>query len=271
LGSIGASADQLPPDPAPAPADPTPTPISKEEFQRKLSRWSYINFAQIGPIKEATIHDRETGEVWRVEEGDSIEDLQVLGIGGTGLTVSVGGRKGKLELISDPAEISILEDAFGAYTWNNEVGPPEILQDPRFCGKVAFRSTGNNRLEIRRVNSPKVGTSPETWCRLNVALYLTEPTSDILIQAQGSSTSWTRWAFDAEKTYQGGYPWPPAGTTTGLAIRRWHYVSIDLIENLGIKEGEEITELAFSAYGKDVVFDSVSFSRVVPSGAKAVK
>jgi len=259
------------PTPAPDTPTPTPTPISQELFQQKLSQWAYVNFARIGPIREATVRDMENDELWRAEEGDSIGGLLVVSIKSDGLTVRIGGREGTLDLVSDGGGLSIIEDDFGPYTWNMEDGPPNIVESPRFRGKAAFQSTGNNRLQIPRGSAPKVGMSPGSYSRINVAIYLIDGSADILIQAQGSKTGWTRWAFDAERAYRGGYPWPPAGTTTALATGRWHYFSIDVIKDLEIGEGEEITELAFSAYNKKTLFDSVSLSLAVPPGAKPVR
>lgn len=252
-------------------AVPTPTPIALEEFRKRLAEWVYRGFAQIGSYREGTLENTVTGESWRVEEGDRVAEIEVIGISGDRMQVRIGGREGILPLVRGGEVLVILEDGTTQEAWSAETGPPLVVRGSGFQGRAHFRSTGNNRFSAPQDTVWRVGYGAGEYTRLNLAIKLGGPASDILIQARGERRDWVRWGFDAEQEYKGGFPWPPRGTTTGLEPEQWHYVSIHLVADLGFAEGDRLVELAFSAAGKDALFDSVSLSQGMPEGARGVE
>jgi hypothetical protein len=249
----------------------TPTPISEKEFRSRLSEWVFVDFLQIGDFKEATVNNLSTGDSWRVQDGDIAGDLRVISVGGEAVEVNIGGREGKLLPIEKVGDFFILEEGMGGYSWNPEEGAPLLMKERAFRGRSCFKSTGNNRLNVPAEYEWRIGVGGDAYSRINIAVMPLNQKADILFQVRGEKQWWTRWAFDAEKSYQSGYSWAPRGATTNLQPNRWHYFSIHLLDDLGFKEGDRVLELAFSSRNKDVLFDSVSLSRQIPAGAKAVR
>ncbi len=99
------------------------------------------------------------------------------------------------------------------------------------------------------------------------------PKSDCVIGIglDNEAKNWARWGFDADPTWNSFVQEERIGSTTGVPFGGWAYYVIDLFEDLHIKPGAEIWGIQILCMGKDVLFDSVTFSQEPLSGTMGIQ
>ena len=123
----------------------------------------------------------------------------------------------------------------------------------RISGDISFNSNGSLYFE-----NESFGIISEENHHVSLWLNFSNINADILFGVQVDNNSWARIGYDADPVFNGS-SWDGSiiGNITDIQYRIWKFFQIDLIEDLNLTIGSEVTGLTF--FSDDVYYDHVVF------------
>jgi len=161
-----------------------------------------------------------------------------------------------LEDMLNGSDISSSYKAETPYTWDSAM--TETCTGGPFYGNMCFRSDGNDY----NINgwSVGIGNGANQIRKIRFGLYLDDADADM--QLQINCGDWNhRWGFDVEAVYNGYGFAPMQGSTVNMAQQTWHYIEIDLIDDVACTSGSTLVGIAFSSDNSDAHVDYVSLNQ----------
>lgn len=148
---------------------------------------------------------------------------------------------------------TILEDNLSIYNFTPH--QPQIIAN-RISGNNSFNSNGSCYFE------KYIGSLGKELHYISFWLYFNNSHADILFGVQINNNTWAGWGFDSDEIYNGA-DWNNSiiGNTTNVSYGTWNYFKIDLIEDLNISKGSNITGVAF--YSDNVFYDHLVFEDIM--------
>lgn len=152
--------------------------------------------------------------------------------------------------------IILSENSDNNYNWSE--GGIYVTSIQVYEGEVAFISNGNNTFEK---DLGIVGYESDEIRYISFKIYLLQEDASLLLQLR-ADRNWDhhRWGFDGRDSYEGAYTWKRQGQTVDLPIEEWVDVKLDLIDDLGLRPGQELTGLSFSGKDGNLIYDNVSLA-----------
>jgi hypothetical protein len=149
-------------------------------------------------------------------------------------------------------EVVVLsEQEDNQFAWRE--GSPYVTTRIVYDGTSAFIPTRNNHFYS---NLGLIGYEVGEIRYVSLKVYLLKEDAALLIQANISGSWEHRWGIDGRSSFQ-GYPWRRLGEYVDVPIGQWVEITVDLIEQLGAKPGQELNGLAFGGSDGNLVYDRV--------------